>query len=359
MMTKVYQILKMRSGKIGMQPGALVHVGERKTDKTQITVWDYDEQNCRDYELEQISDCVQLRESKTVTWINLNGLHDISVLEEFGRIFDLHPLMLEDILDTRQRPKIEDYGNVLYVVLKMFYLVEGSDDECYAEQFSLALGKNFVLTFQERPGDVFNPLRDRLRHSKGRVRKMGADYLFYSMLDALIDSYFVIFEKLGESIESIEDALMNNADEEMLRDIYRMKRELLLMRKHVRPVCDLARNLRHEEYAQISDEIHYFMRDLHDHATEASELIDTLREALTGVQEIYLNMMSNKMNSVMKLLTIIATIFIPLTFIAGVYGMNFNNMPELHAKYGYPMVMGLMTVIFVGMVLFFKRKGWL
>jgi len=294
-----------------------------------------------------------------VTWVNIDGLHDIEIMEKIGKHFGLHPLVLEDILNTEQRPKIEDFDDYIFVVLKMLYYDE-NEGEIRAEQISIILGSNFVLSFQERVGDIFNPLRDRIRNAKGRVRKMGPDYLAYSLLDAIVDNYFVVLEKLGEQIEGMEEELVTNPTPETLQRIHNLKREMIFLRKSVWPLREVVSRLERGESPLIKEATGIYLRDVYDHTIQVIDTIETYRDMLSGMLDIYLSSISNRMNQVMKVLTIIATIFIPLTFVAGIYGMNFEYMPELKWHWFYPKAFWLVMLgVAALMLVYFRRKRWL
>ena len=351
--------LVKRSGKKrGMPPGTLVHVGEKKVEFVRITYLDYDEQNFEEKQVSSIEDCFSFKTTPTVTWINIDGLHEVEIIEELGKQFELHPLILEDILNTGQRPKMEDFEKYLFVVLKMLsYQDEGQVVQ--VEQVSLVLGSNYVISFQEQVGDVFNPIRDRIRNSKGRIRKMGCDYLMYALLDAVVDNYFAILEKLGERIESMEEELITNPTDRTLHQIYALKREMVFLRKSVWPLRELVSGLQRSESPLIGESTGIYLRDVYDHTIQVIDTVESFRDMVSGMLDTYLSSISNKMNTVMKVLTIIATIFIPLTFIAGIYGMNFENMPELKWRYGYAVVWAVMGLVFILMLVYFKRKKWL
>jgi len=352
------RFIKKRSKKVGLPPGTLVHIGEKKTDKVRITIIDYDEANFEEKEIKTVEECFPFKNKPTVTWINIDGIHDIKIIEKIGKHFDLHPLILEDIVNTGQRPKIEDFGDYIFVVLKMLYYNE-KEDEIQAEQVSLILGSNFVISFQEREGDVFNPIRERIRSGKGRIRKMGADYLAYALIDTIVDSYFIILEKLGEKIESIEEELVTNPTPETLQAIHHLKREMIFLRKSVWPLREVVNRLERGESTLIHESTGIYLRDVYDHTIQVIDAIETSRDMLSGMLDIYLSSVSNRMNQIMKVLTIIATIFMPLTFIAGIYGMNFEFMPELAWPWGYPLVLLVMVVIGISMLIYFRRKKWL
>ncbi len=349
---------KKRSRKAGLPPGTLVHIGEKKLESPRITVIDYDEQNFQEKEISTIEECFPFKQSPTVTWINIDGIHDISIIEKLGGHFDLHPLILEDILNTGQRPKCEDYDNHIYTVLKMLSYDDKSET-IRAEQVSLVLGANFVISFQESVGDVFEQIRDRLRNDKGRVRKMASDYLTYALIDAVVDGYFIILEKLGEKIESMEEQLVAEPTSKTLQRIHSVKRELISLRKSVWPLRELINGLAKTGSSLIKESTRVYLRDVYDHTIQVIDTVETFRDMVSGMLDIYLSSISNRMNAVMKVLTIIATIFIPLTFVAGVYGMNFKYMPELGWRWGYAAVLLVMAVVAVIMLIYFKTKKWL
>jgi magnesium transporter len=351
------RLIKRTSKKVGLPPGALVHIGEKKADKARITIIDYDEVQFQEKDVEAIEECFPLKDKPAVAWINVDGIHQVEILEKLGDCLGLHPLVLEDILNTGQRPKVEDFGDYIYIVLKMFYSDE--NDEIAEEQLSLILGPSFVISFQEREGDVFSPIRERIRSARGRVRKMGADYLAYALLDSVVDNYFVVLEKLGEKIEFLEEELVTNPTTETLQVIHDIKREMVFLRKSVWPLREIISGLERGESALIQESTLIYLRDVYDHTIQVIDTVETFRDIISGMLDIYLSSVSNRMNEVMKVLTIIATIFIPLTLIAGIYGMNFQYMPELGWRWGYPLVWLVMLVIGALMLVYFRRKGWL
>ncbi|HOP47307.1 MAG TPA: magnesium/cobalt transporter CorA [Desulfobacteraceae bacterium] len=350
--------LKLSSKKAGLSPGTLVHVGERKIEKTRISIVDYDEIEFQEKEVNMVEECFTYKDKGTVTWINIDGLHDIDIIEKIGTHFDVHPLVLEDILHTGQRPKTDDLETYLYIVLKMLYYDE-DEDEIKDEQFSLILGSNFVITFQERIGDIFNPVRDRIRSEKARIRKKNADYLAYALIDAVVDNYFVILERLGEKIEEMEEALLANPTPEMLQSIQGMKRTMISLRKSVWPLREVVSTLERTESSLIEESTNIYLRDVYDHTIQVIDTLESYRDMVSGMLDTYLSSLSNRMNEVMKVLTIIATIFIPLTFLAGIYGMNFESMPELKWAWAYPALWIIMIVLGLLMALYFHRKKWL
>jgi len=345
------------SRKAGLPPGTLVHVGEKKAEKVRITVMDYDESRIEEKELDSADQCGAYRDKPTVTWVNVDGVHEPSVIENIGRCYDLHPLLLEDILHTIQRPKAEDFESYVFMVVKMLYL-RREDGKAEAEQVSVVLGENYVLTFQERPGDVFEVIRDRLRSGKGRIRKMGADYLAYSIMDAIVDNYFLVLEALGDDVEELEEEVVDRPDRGTLGRIYALKRELLFLRRSVWPLREVISGLERGESLLFRKPTLVYLRDVYDHTIQVIDTVEANREVVSGLVDVYLSSISNRMNDVMKVLTIIATIFIPLTFIAGIYGMNFQYMPELAWRPAYFVVLGLMAFVASLMMAYFKRKDW-
>ena len=347
--------VKKYSKHIGLPPGTLVYTGERKVESVRITLIDYDEQNFQEKQVSSIEECFEFKETPTITWINIDGIHEVDVVEKLGKHFDLHPLSLEDILDTNQRPKFEDFEKYLFIVLKML----SYGDEIEEEQVSLVLGENFVISFQERVGDVFEPIRDRIRNSKGRIRKSGADYLCYSLMDAVVDNYFSILERIGDKIESMEEKLISAPTQKTLQQIHKLKREMIILRKSIWPLRELINGLQRNESSLIGETTGIYLRDTYDHTIQVIDTVESLRDVVSGMLDIYLSSISNSMNAVMKVLTIIATIFIPLTFIAGIYGMNFRYMPELEWRWAYPLVLVVMGIVAIGMLIYFRKKKWL
>jgi magnesium transporter len=349
---------KGRSKKTGLPPGTLVHIGEKKAESVRINLIDYDEQDFRERQIENIEECFPFKATPTVTWINIDGLHNVDIVEKVGKHFDLHPLILEDILNTTQRPKFEDYDGHMFTVLKMLRCI-GDRRLVQSEQVSLVLGRNFVISFQESIGDVFEPIRERIRKAKGRVRKMGPDYLAYALLDAIVDGYFSVLEVAGDKIESLEEQLVNDPTEEIMRQIHSLKRELIFLRKSIWPLRELISNMLRSESELIKESTGIYLRDVYDHTIQVIDTVESHRDIVSSMLDIYLSSISNRMNAVMKVLTIIATIFIPLTFVAGIYGMNFKFMPELEWRWGYALALLVMTVIAVIMLAYFKKKRWL
>jgi len=354
----VPRFVKRRSEKVGLPPGSLVHVGDEKPREARITVIDYDREQLQESEIRKVEECLAFKDKPTVTWINVDGVNDAYILEKMGECFGLHPLVLEDIMNTDQRPKVEDFGTYMYIVIKMLHYDEGKGD-VVTEQVSIILGSGSVISFQELEGDVFNPIRDRIRTARGLIRKMGPDYLTYALIDAIVDNYFLILEKLGEKIEYLEDELVTNPTLETLREIHELKRDMIFLRKSVWPLREVVSKLEREGFTLIKETTGIYLRDVYDHTIQVIDAVETFRDMLSGMLDIYLSSISNRMNEVMKVLTIIATIFIPLTLISSVYGMNFMYMPELGSPWGYPLVLLSMAIICALMLVYFRRKRWL
>jgi len=352
------RIISKRSRKAGLPPGTPVHTGEQKVEKVKLTVIDYDEDKFEERELRSVEECFPLRDTDSVSWLNVDGLHDVGLIERIGTHFGLHPLIIEDIASTGQRPKQEDYDDYVYVVLSMLSFNDATG-QVDAEQVSLVLGKRFVLSFQEREGDVFGAVRDRIRTGKGRIRKMGADYLLYSLMDAVVDNYFGVCEKLGEGIDPLRDELIEAPRPDALQKVHRLKSEVLFLRKAVWPLREVVSALERTESTLFAKGTRAYLRDVYDHTIQVIDTIETFRDMIGGMADLYLSSVSNRMNEVMKVLTIIATIFIPLGFIAGLYGMNFRAMPELAWRWGYPMALGIMVAVAGGMLLYFRKREWI
>jgi magnesium transporter len=348
-----------RTEKTGLAPGTSMHVGQRKMEALKITIIDYDDAG--HYEERESFDMALLAaaiETEPVTWINVAGLHETGTIDAIGQTFGIHPLLLEDILNTDRWPKIEQYDNYLYMILKLIHW-RGDRGEIESEQISIVLGGRFVITFQEQEEDIFDPLRQRIRSGKGRIRQFGPDYLAYSLLDLVVDHYFLILENLGEQIELIEDALVTNPTKATLHQMQVVKRELLFLRRSVWPLREVIGGLQRGESTMFQEATIIYLRDVYEHTIQVIDTVETHRDIVSGLLDIYLSGLSYKMNEVMRVLTVIATIFIPLTFITGLYGMNFQHMPELHYRWAYPLVLLLMLFLSGLMLAYFRRRGWL
>ncbi len=352
------KVIKKRIRKVGLPPGSPVYIGEKKIEKVKISVVDYDETQFLEREVKSIEEILPSKEKATMTWIDIVGIHEVEAVEKIGKNFDLHPLVIEDIVNTDQRIKMEDFGNYIFVVLKMFFYDEDKK-WIKAEQVSLILGANFLISFQEEKSDLFNLIRERIQNGKGRTRKLGADYLAYSLLDAIVDNYFVILEKLGERVEDLEDELVTRPEPKILEEIHRLRREMIFLRKSIWPLREIIACLVRGESSLIQKSTEIYLRDVYDHTIQVMDAVETYRDMLAGMLETYLSSISNKMNEIMKVLTIIATIFIPLTFLAGVYGMNFKFMPELGWRWGYLLLWVIMIGVAILMIFYFKRKKWI
>lgn len=346
-----------RSKKAGLPPGTLVHIGKKRTEKTRVRLINYDESSFLDKETEAPEEYCAARAATGITWVNVDGIHQIDLLQRIGECFGLHPLVLEDIMNTDQRPKMEDFGDYVYIVLKMLSLNDRG--EIAAEQVSLILGKNFVLSFREQHSDIFDPIAERIKSGKGFIRKSGADYLAYALLDAVVDHYFVVLEKREEEIDTLEEEVIANATPRTLQRIHKLRRELIFLRKAIFPFRNVIGALERGESAFFDQTSRIYLRDIYDHTIHIIDTLETFRDLATGLLDIYLSSVSNRMNAVIRILTVIATIFMPLTFLAGVYGMNFKHMPELEWTWGYPAVLLLMATVGIGMQVYFRKRKWL
>ena len=342
----------------GSTPGTLLHTGARKMDHVRIRLLDFDAELIEEKTLGTIDECFAIADGPRVTWVNIDGLHDVGVAEGVARRFGVHRLALEDVLSTTQRPKVEEYDDHFLVIVKMLSF-DPETESVLAEQVSLIVGKTYLFSFQERPGDVFEPVRDRLRQAKGRVRSRGADYLAYTLIDAIVDSYFRILESVGDRIEELEETVLADPSLHVMHRIHHLKREMLILRRAVWPLRETLGQMYRGEIQHVTAETQLFLRDVHDHAVQVIDTVETLREVLSGAMDLYMSGVSNRMNEVMKVLTIIATIFIPLSFFAGLYGMNFDYMPELGVRWAYPALLAAMASLAGAMLWYFRKRGWL
>jgi len=343
--------------KAGMSPGTMVFIGEQQVDKARIDIIRYDDAGLKemsDVSPEQCRDCSA---ASGVTWINVNGIHNVALIESLGKHFDLHPLTLEDIVNTTQRPKVEEFPDYVYAVLKMMAFDDAAN-RLEIEHVSLIFGENYVISFQEHEGDVFDSVRERIRNSKGRIRSLKADFLAYALMDAAVDHYFLALERIGDRIENMDDRILVHPRPGDIQEVHKLKREILSFRKAVWPLREEVGALEKSETVLIRPETRVFLRDLYDHIIQVIDMVETFRDTLGGIHDTYLSSVSNRMNEIMKVLTIISTIFIPMTFIAGVYGMNFEHMPELKWPFGYYLIWGVMITVALSLVSFFKRRKW-
>ena len=343
--------------KVGLPPGSVVFTGEEPTEDVTIDLIDFEPDGLNEQPIDDVETLTDLRDSETVSWINVVGLHEEHIIERLGTLFGIHPLVQEDIVHPTQRPKLEEYDDHLYIVLKMIY----HDDEgaLITEQVSLILGSHYVITFQERPGDVFDPVRQRIRSARGRIRRMQPDYLGYAIMDVIIDHYFVVLEHFGKEAEDLEDEVLDDPTIETQQQINELRRALIHMRRAVWPVREVLSQIQREESPLIQPDTRPFIRDAYDHAVQVVDIVESLRDVVGGLTDLYMTALSNRMNEIMKVLTIIGTIFIPLTFIAGIYGMNFEYMPELQYRWAYPAFWIVIIVMAALLLVFFRRKDWI
>ncbi|MBW6442317.1 magnesium/cobalt transporter CorA [Patescibacteria group bacterium] len=352
------RLIKKRSQKKGLSPGSLVFVGTKKTPRVQISVISYNQEKVEEKNLKDITEAFPFKKSPEITWLNVEGLHETEIINKIGEYCKIHPLILEDALNTDQRPKIEIFDDYIFIVLKMLNFEENKS-KIISNQVSLILGKDFVISLDEGPSNVFDPLIERIKKRVGRIRDRGPDYLTYAIMDIITDYYFMILEEIGEKIEIFEKSLLFEQKSNILNEIYGLKREVLFLRKAIWPFRDSINKLKKSESSLIKKKTLPYLEDLYDHTIQIIDIVETARDLLSGMLDLYLSNTSNRMNEVMKVLTIIATIFIPLTFIAGIYGMNFSFMPELSWSFGYFAVLGLMFLVAGAMIVYFKKKRWL
>lgn len=345
------------STKIGLPPGSLIHIGKKNQGEPTFSLHIYDKNSAQEIKPKTVEEALSLMKTKKTVWLDISGVHSAKIIQTMGDVFNIHPLILEDIMNVNQRPKLEEHEDYVYAVIKMFFISD--KNELLSEQVSMIVGKNYVLTFQETQGDTLDALRSRIITGKGRVRNNGADYLSYAIIDSIVDYYFLVIEKFSESVELIELSLLQQSDDKTLHKIYKIKSDLTNFKKSIWPVRDLVAKTDKIDKKIMGNITKTYYKDIYDHIIQIIDSTETLKERTATMVDIYLSSVSNKMNEVMKVLTIIATIFIPLTFIAGVYGMNFDNMPELHWNMGYFIVLFVMLIIFIWMVMYFKRKNWL
>lgn len=343
---------------IGLLPGTLVHIGESKTEPVKITIINYTKTKYTLKDNPSLAEVLTYRNAAGITWINIDGIHQLDIIEKIGQHFGLHPLSQADIANNNQRPKLEEFSEYLFIVLKMVYL--NKQKNIIMEQVSLVIGDNFVLSFQEnKAGDTFEHIRELLKNAKFRIKQTGADYLAYLLIDAIVDGYFTVIEKAGEDIDIVETKILVEPKPATLKTIHHLKRELILLRKALWPLRDAINWLQRSNSPLIKKNTALYLRDVYDHTLQVIESIEMYRDTLSGLMDVYLSSISYKLNEVMKVLTIISTIFIPLTYIAGVYGMNFKYLPELNWPHGYFLSLGLMATVAVGMIFYFRKKNWL
>lgn len=349
---------KLRSQKVGMAPGSLVHVGERRTDQPNITLFEFDADSLLEKRFKSLAESREHGRGKGTLWLNVHGLHEPEVMAEIGRRFGLHPLVLEDILNTDQRPKVDDYGDYLYIVAR-FFDYDTATGAIASDQVSIVLGADFVLTFQERPTGCFDPLRERLRGDKGQIRRLGADYLAYSLLDTLVDRYFVVLEQMTERTEALEDQLLQQATPALLKEVHEIKREAMTLRRAVWPLREVINSLTRADPRFFKPATQPYLRDIYDHTVHVIESLEGIRDLIAGMLDIYLSSMSNRVNLEVRILTVITTLFMPAALIAGIFGMNFKAMPLLEDSEGFLISLSMMAAIAGVMVTIFWRRRWL
>lgn len=356
---KLRKLFRPKKKAAGLPPGTAVYTGDNTTkEKVFVNLIDYKGNLINEKVIENPVDCAEYLQKNTISWIDVEGIHDVSVVQKISESVGLHPLVIEDILNVDQRAKMEEFDGYIYLVLKMFHLGK-RNDEVIPEQVSIILSKNYVLTFQEGvEGDTFQEIRTRIRNNKGIINNMTSDYLVYSLIDSIIDSYFTVLEVFGDRIEKLEEELVNNPQKKTLTEIYRIKREMLYIRKSVWPLREAISRLERGESELVTRNTHLYLRDVYDHTINVLDTIETYRDMLSGMIDIYLSSISNRLNETMKYLALISTIFIPMTFVASIYGMNFELMPEIKWAHGYLFALSLMAAIGLGFFIYFKRKKW-
>jgi magnesium transporter len=353
---KISFINRQRSKKSFLPPGTVEPNNAMQAENVVITIIQYNEKFIQETIITNLNELKDVTSNNLVTWINVDGIHDASVIEKIGSIYAIHPLTLEDVTNADQRAKFEDYESYIVVMMKMLHY----DTELHSEQLSIILKNNLVITFQEVHGiDAFSPIRKRLKEAKGRVRRFGADYLCYALIDAVVDVYFNILEVVGDKVELIDEQLIAGPEPNTLQVLHGMKREIIFLRKAVWPMRDMIGSMERSQTELIKPSTDLYLRDVHDHVIRVIETVENYRDLINGIMDLYLSSLSNKLNEVMKVLTIISTLFIPVTFIVGVYGMNFDYMPELRSPYGYAATWVIMLAIMLSLVYYFRRKKWL
>lgn len=357
---KLRKLFRAKKKAAGLPPGTPVYTGNIVHDeKVTINLIDYKGHLINEKVITDPSECSLYTQQDTISWIDVEGIHDVALIQKISNSISLHPLVLEDILNVDQRAKMEEYDGYIYIVLKMFHIGKKKQDEIIPEQVSIILSKNYVVTFQEGvEGDTFQEIRTRIRNNKGIINNMTSDYLVYSIIDSIIDSYFSILEVFGDKIERLEEELVNNPEKQTLTEIYKLKREMLYIRKSVWPLREAISRLERGESEFVSRNTHLYLRDVYDHTINVLDTIETYRDMLSGMIDIYLSSISNKLNETMKYLALVSTIFIPMTFVASIYGMNFEIMPELKWAHGYWFALGIMGAIGLSFFIYFKKNKW-
>ncbi len=352
------KLFKNRSRKAGLPPGSIVSVGDKKTKEVNVSLIEYDENDLHQKKINNLKELLTIEDKSAVSWINADGVHETEILHFIGENLGLHSLILEDILNTDQRPKIEEFDTYIFIVVKMIY-TDKEKEEIITEQISIILANKYLLSFQEKPGDVFNPIRERLKNQKGKLRNNGTDYLCYTLIDVIVDNYFHVLESIGIKIEKIEEELLFNPSQDALKEIHKLKQDVIFLQHSIWPLREVINNFKKSDSALVQEFTIRYLDDVYDHCIQVIDSLNTYKDIISGLLDVYISNVSNKMNEVMKTLTIIATIFIPLTFLAGIYGMNFENMPELKYEGAYFFILGFMFLIFILMIAYFRKKRWL
>ena len=354
---------RMLRKKVGAPPGTIIHTGEKIVESTTLKATDYSKTHIEEFEVESPELITDYLRRESTTWLRMNGLHDVAKIQQLGKQLDIHQLLLEDIANTEQRPKKEEYARHLFIITRLMYY-DRSSDSIKSEQISLLLGDNYLVTIQESNGSYFDVIRERLDVAQSRLRNEGSSYLAYAIIDVVVDYYHQVMALLSDNIEQLEDDMLKTTNPKVNDKIHALRRDLISLRRAVWPMRDVVQALLKEDSKYFDAQTRIYLRDVYDHLAQICDHIDSSRDMVMSLQDNYMNAVSHKLNEVMRILTIIATIFIPLTFIAGIYGMNFDaesspyNMPELHMYYGYPLIMGIMALIAIVMVIYFKRKNW-
>ncbi|MDP1613262.1 MAG: magnesium/cobalt transporter CorA [Sulfuritalea sp.] len=346
------------AAKVGLAPGALIHLGERKTEQAAISLIEYGEADLAEHQFTSLAEAHTYQPKLPVLWLNVHGLHEPEVMAEIGRRFKLHPLVLEDILNTNQRPKVDDYGDYLFIVAR-FFEIDSESQQLGSDQVSLILGPNFVLSFQERPSGRFDPVRERLRQNRGQIRKLAADYLAYTLLDAVVDRYFTILENIGERTEELEDMMLDQPRPGALQQVHQLKRETLNLRRSIWPLREVINTLTRADERFFRPETRPYLRDIYDHTVHAIESLEANRDVIAGMLDIYLSAISNRVNQEVRALTVVAIIFMPATLISGIFGMNFKTMPLLDLPTGFAIAIGIMATVATTLSIVFWRRRWL
>ena len=351
-------LFKRYTQKVGQPPGTLVYLGEEPTEPVRITIIDYDETHLEEEEVQTVEACVPFIDTETVTWIQIEGIHEIPIIEEIGKCFGVDPLLLEDLMSPTQLPKIEIFEEYVLIILKSLDY-DAVSETISREQISLVIGPNFVLSLQENYSEIFTSIHNRLRNAQGRIRRMQSDYLAYALIDIIVDHYFIVLDQINERIQVLEEEIMKDPSPEVLAKVSALRAEQLLLRRPIFPLRDVLIEILDDEISLIGEDTQPYFRDVYDHLIQVIQMLEVIRSSVSGLFDVYTSAVSHRMNEIMKVLTIVATFFIPLTFIAGIYGMNFKSMPELEARWGYPIVLLLMAGIGIAMFVYFKIRKWL